>query len=110
MPRINIGTRAGSEKKLSRSSKKDAASNANESASISTEMDFNNDFEYITHSSSKVSHMIESLQPSSKFESSCKLILQILNKHVLPFKVNKGKSWRSLFLDYRQEKINILIS
>ena len=27
--------------------------------------------------------MIESLQPSSKFESSCKSILQILNKHVL---------------------------
>ena len=75
MPRINIGTKTGSEKKPSRSSKKDAASNASASASINTEMDFNNDFEHITHSLSEVSHMIESLQPSAKFESSCKSIL-----------------------------------
>ena len=78
MPRINIGTKTGSEKKPSRSSKKDAAS-----ASVSAEMDFNNDFEHITHSLTEVSHMIASLQPSSKFENSCKSILQILNKHVL---------------------------
>ena len=83
MPRINIGTKTGSEKKPIRSSKKDAASNASAGASVSAEMNFNNDFEHITHSLSEVSHMIESLQPSSKFENSCKSILQILNKHVL---------------------------
>ena len=68
MPRINIGTKTGSEKKPIRSSKKDAASNASAGASVSAKMDFNNDFEHITHSLSEVSHMIESLQPSSKFK------------------------------------------
>ena len=83
MPRINIGTKTDSEKKPIRSSKKDAASNTSAGSSVSAEMDFNNDFEHTTHSLSEVSHMIESLQPSSKFENSCKSILQILNKHVL---------------------------
>ena len=90
MPRINIGTKTGSEKKPIRSSKKDAASNASAGASISAEMDFNNDFEHITHSLSELSHMIESLQPSSKFENSCKSILQILNKHVLLLSTSCG--------------------
>ena len=75
MPRINIGTKAITDKKSTRSdiSKKDTASNA--SVSVSADIDFNNDFEHITHSLTEVSQMIESLHPSSKFENSCKLIL-----------------------------------
>ena len=60
------------------------------SASSGDKNNTNSDFDNITESLEEVSGMIAGLQPKGAFETSCKKILQILNKHVLLLSTSCG--------------------